>query len=163
METLPVSIIAKYFIKKSNDSNRVITNKKLQKLVYYGQAWNLVLNGKPIFKEPIEAWVHGPAINSLYESYKQFSYNPIVEQVTDDDIKNIPQDIKAVLEEVWKVYGNYDGDYLELLTHSEEPWQKAREGLEIAQSSNNEISIELMREFYSKKNEKYEQDSTTTA
>lgn len=55
--------VGKYFIYLANKENKALTNKKLQKLVYYSQAWSLVLNdNKKLFKEPIEAWVHGPAV-----------------------------------------------------------------------------------------------------
>ena len=52
--------VALYFIKKGVDEKNPITNKKLQKLVYYSQAWSLVLNNEKLFNEKIEAWVHGP-------------------------------------------------------------------------------------------------------
>ena len=58
--------VADYFLYKANKEKKPITNKKLQKLVYYAQAWSLVLNNKKLFSEPIEAWVHGPAVRSLY-------------------------------------------------------------------------------------------------
>jgi uncharacterized phage-associated protein len=40
--------------------DRQITNLKLQKLLYYTQAWYLAFTGQPLFSESIEAWVHGP-------------------------------------------------------------------------------------------------------
>ena len=33
-----------------------ITHLKLQKLVYYAQAWFLALNDKPLFEEEMQAW-----------------------------------------------------------------------------------------------------------
>jgi uncharacterized phage-associated protein len=69
--------IGRYFIYLANQNHKPITNKKLQKLVYYSQAWSLVLNNKKLFNEPIEAWVHGPAVRSLYCRYKNFGFSPI--------------------------------------------------------------------------------------
>ena len=154
----PVSaeIIAKYFIKKAQDEGETITNKKLQKLLYYAQAWNLALNEKPLFKEDIEAWVHGPAIREVYVKYKKFGFHPIKEEVSTKDFKNIDSDL---LDEVWRVYGKYDADYLEVLTHNEEPWQKARQGFEPADLATTIISHDDMGAYYKKRYE----SATSTA
>lgn len=45
--------VAEYFIHCSNKAGIPITNKKLQKLVYYAQAWSLVLNDTKLFSEKI--------------------------------------------------------------------------------------------------------------
>lgn len=37
-----------------------ITTMKLQKLVYYAQAWHLVFHSEPLFADTIEAWPQGP-------------------------------------------------------------------------------------------------------
>jgi len=62
---IDADLIADYFIYKGKEENKPITNKKLQKLLYYSQAWYLVFNKKPLFKDKIEAWVHGPAIRTI--------------------------------------------------------------------------------------------------
>ena len=54
-------------------------NLKLQKLVYYAQAWHLALRDVPLFEEDFEAWVHGPVIPALYQEYKKFGWRPILE------------------------------------------------------------------------------------
>ena len=69
--------VAEYFIDKSNKDKKSITNKKLQKLLYYAQVWSLVLNDEKLFSERIEAWVHGPAIPVVYRKFKGFEFNPI--------------------------------------------------------------------------------------
>ena len=143
--------VAKYFIWKAQGEKKAITNKKLQKLLYYAQAWSLVLNDKKLFNEKIEAWVHGPAVRDVYVEYKKFGFGPITESVPDDVVAKIPEDTKNFLDQVWSVYGKRDAAYLEYLSHSEMPWQKAREGLEPHIGSENEISLRDMREFYSSK------------
>ena len=143
--------VGRYFIHLANQERKPITNKKLQKLVYYSQAWSLVLNdNKKLFKEPIEAWVHGPAVRSLYVRYKKFGFSPIQEEVAAESLK-ISGKTKELLDEIWKLYGKLDAEYLEMLTHSERPWLEAREGLQSHESSENEISTEAMKSFYSEK------------
>ncbi len=142
--------VGRYFIYLANQEKEPITNKKLQKLVYYSQAWSLVLNGNKLFKEPIEAWVHGPAVRSLYVEYKKFGFNSINEEIDEASIK-ITTKGRELLDEIWKVYGKLDAGYLEMLTHSEQPWQEARSGLQGSENSDNEISTKVMKSFYSTK------------
>ena len=142
--------ISDYFVWKSNQVNKPITNKKIQKLAYYSQAWNLVFNdGTDLFKDPIEAWMHGPAIRNLWHKYKTYGFNPIPNVVKPQDLN---PDQVSLLEEIWRVYGGYDAEYLEALTHSEEPWRKAREGLETDESSSIVIQNANMRQYYTQLN-----------
>jgi len=145
-QTFSASEVAKYFIWKASCDGKSITNKKLQKLLYYAQAWYLALKNKPLFTEDIQAWVHGPAIPSIYEQYKKFGYENIHMAINKKDIAALIDD--DLLSEVWKVYGKYDAEYLETLTHNEKPWQKAREGLNAGDASTNVISKEEMQNFY---------------
>jgi uncharacterized phage-associated protein len=138
--------IAKYFIWKASQEGKKITNKKLQKLLYYAQAWNLAVKNRPLFKEDIEAWVHGPTIRNIYDQYKTFGFGTITEKVDPKDIKELSKD--ELLGEVWKVYGKFDAEYLEMLTHNELPWQEAREGINEGIPSTNVISLETMRDYY---------------
>lgn len=144
-------LVAEYFIDKANKEGKPITNKKLQKLLYYAQAWSLVLRDKKLFEEKIEAWVHGPAIRDIYVEYKKFGFNPIKKKIPETSLNKISGDTLEFLESVWSVYGGLDAGYLEMLTHNESPWQEAREGLQGSENSENEISIETMKRFYSKK------------
>lgn len=143
-----VNSICDYFIEKGINSKRPISNKKLQKLLYYAQAWSLVLRNKRLFDDSFEAWVHGPAIRSVYKKYKKFGYNPITE-VDENESFKISNDTKKILDEVWRVYGSKDANYLELLTHAEKPWIDARDGLSVHQSSDNVITRKKMKKYYS--------------
>ncbi|WP_307850044.1 MULTISPECIES: type II toxin-antitoxin system antitoxin SocA domain-containing protein [unclassified Saccharopolyspora] len=42
-----------------------MTAMKLQKLVYYSQAWHLVWDERPLFDEPVQAWANGPVVPDL--------------------------------------------------------------------------------------------------
>ena len=43
---------------------------RLQKLLYYCQAWHLVWADRPLFPERIEAWANGPVVREVYERHK---------------------------------------------------------------------------------------------
>lgn len=140
--------LADYFLYKGIEEGVEITPKKLQKLLYYAQAWSAAINDKKLFEDKIEAWIHGPAIKDVYNAFQEFGGKPIVKKVSDKSIQEIPNEIKLFVDKVWSVYSGFDGNYLEYLTHSESPWKDARKGIQPCISSDNEITYESMRAFY---------------
>lgn len=149
MKKITAFDVADYFIFISDQGpKRMVSNKKLQKLVYYAQAWNLAIKDKPLFNDKIEAWIHGPAIPALYGKYKKFGFNPIESESPSYYDPSIITSHKEILDEVWRIYSKYDANYLEALTHQEEPWINARSQLEFDKESTNEITHKTMKEFY---------------
>lgn len=124
-----------------------MTSIKLQKLVYYCQAWSLVWDEKPLFHDKIEAWANGPVIPSLFYkhkgkytiNYQSFSLgNPNKLSTTQVET------INAVLDH----YGNRTAQWLIELSHIEEPWINARKGIPDGIRSNREITLEEMAMYY---------------
>jgi uncharacterized phage-associated protein len=145
-------VVAHYFMAKSRKSKRSdFSNKKLQKLLYYAQAWSLVLRDKKLLNDRFEAWIHGAAIPAVYRHYKPYGFNNIEEDFDESEFSSLSDDEKRLLDEVWNIYGKYDADYLELLNHSEEPWQKARENISPFEPSAAKISETEMKLFYGAK------------
>lgn len=142
--------VARYFLTKSKPGTEyAITHLKLQKIVYYAQAWHIALKNKPLFKERIEAWIHGPVCPELYDYYKEYGFEEI-DPVSSESVSINDKDTKEVLDFVWELYGNRSGKFLEQLTHQEDPWLNARGTLGEYIRSNNEISHESMYEYFSK-------------
>jgi uncharacterized phage-associated protein len=55
--------LPRHFLKLSQpDIGDVISNLKLQKLLYYAQGFYLAIYGKALFEEDIVAWEHGPVV-----------------------------------------------------------------------------------------------------
>jgi uncharacterized phage-associated protein len=123
-----------------------VANLKLQKLLYYAQAWNLVFTDEPLFHETCEAWVHGPVVARVFGEYKTSRWAPIA-----DPIGPAVEDpeIRAHIDNVLEAYGNFGATQLERLTHQERPWIEARAGLAPDEPSRNAISMKSMKEFYS--------------
>ncbi|WP_293160642.1 Panacea domain-containing protein [Okeania sp. SIO2C9] len=70
--------IARYFLCRiDREAGDTISPFKLQKLVYYAQAWSLVFRNKPLFFQDIEAWVSGPIIRDVWNEYKPYNYRDI--------------------------------------------------------------------------------------
>lgn len=142
--------IVPYFLRVSSRGARGgMTPLKLQKLLYYSQAWYLVFKNKPLFQEKIEAWVHGPVVPSVYHSFKHLRYSEITDKNLIDENHIIDEEEKLILNLVWKVYGNQEAKFLEYLSHSEYPWANARQGLDEDQLSSRTISLNDMKQYYS--------------
>jgi uncharacterized phage-associated protein len=147
--------IADYFIALSNETGSLITNLKLQKLVYYVQSWHLALYKEPWFDGEFQAWIHGPVLPELYTEYKHFKWHPIeredlaVEYLYEFEAE-IGEDKTEFIHEIVDEYFGMDGYELERLTHLEDPWKMARVGLREDEPSRNPIKNKWMEEFYDK-------------
>lgn len=137
--------VAAYILKRQGE----MTTMKLQKLVYYCQAWGLVWDEKPLFNEQIEAWVNGPVVRELYEAHRgAFNVGP-------DDIPGnagaLDSEQVDTVENVLKYYGSKPSKYLVDLTHSEDPWILARNraGLSPMERGDAIITHADMAEYYS--------------
>ena len=136
--------VADWFLSKQG-----MEHKKLQKLCYYAQAWHCALQGKPLFPDVIEAWVHGPVVPTLYQKYKSYGWQEIPQVKFDE--RRLSNTVLEVLGAVYNTYGSFSGEQLEALTHSEMPWQKARGSkLQPYEICTNPITLEDMKEFYLK-------------
>ncbi len=140
----PVSVldVAQYIL----DRKGKMTTWKLQKLCYYSQAWSVVWDDEPLFRERIEAWANGPVIPALYEKHKgNFTVSKIPGQ---PDKLSVSQ--KETIDGVLGTYGDKAASWLSELTHSEAPWQRARQRdrLGLGERGNAEIRLDDMAEYY---------------
>jgi uncharacterized phage-associated protein len=142
--------VADYFIWLAKETGSFISNLKLQKLVYYAQAWHLAIHETPLFGEDFQAWVHGPVIPELYQKYKHFGWRPI----TDDVTPQLSAETIEFLEGVSDEYFSCDGYELERMTHAEAPWNLARLGLAADTISTAQIEKAWMKEYYGARVEK---------
>lgn len=133
--------IAKYIVKKYGP----ISAMKLQKLVYYSQAWSLVWEERPLFKSRIEAWAAGPVSPTLYEHHRgQF----LITSWTLGDEKKLSADDRETIDAVVRYYGKKTAQQLSDLTHREAPWVNARKGVPDGVRSNSLISDAALAEYY---------------
>lgn len=126
------------------DKHGPMTAMKLQKLVYYSQAWSLVWDEEPLFTQAIEAWANGPVVRELYQAHRgQFQVSSVGGDAT--RLKKIQREtVDAVLAE----YGDKSSQWLSDLTHREDPWRDAREGVSDGVRSDREITHAAMAEYY---------------
>ena len=126
------STIAKWIINKINPEPL-----KLQKLLYLSQGYSYAFYDRPLFKDELEGWVHGPVVRSVYNEYSTYQYNPIM---TSYIIEDLDKDAIDLLEYVINKYGKYDAKYLEYLTHNQDPWINSRLGLDPDERSDKTIN-----------------------
>lgn len=134
--------VATYILQKKGSMSAM----KLQKLVYYSQAWSLVWDDKPLYTSHIEAWANGPVIPTLYKRHKGIF--KVSKHDIEGDPKNLTKEQKETIDAVLGVYGDKDPQFLSMLTHSERPWKEARNGLDPGERGNNVISHSSMAEYY---------------
>lgn len=123
--------IANYFLSKAQDDDQeLISNLKLQKLVYYAQGIHLAIFKKPLFGEAIVAWNYGPVVEELYHRYKKYEAGGIPANKT---FKRVSIDIntRTFLDEIYKVFGQFSAIRLMTLAHSDQCWIDAGIGNEI--------------------------------
>lgn len=134
--------VAAYILQKQGS----MSTWKLQKLVYYSQAWSLVWDERPMFEERIEAWANGPVIPALYQAHRgRFT---IAAGEIDGDPGALDKDSRETVDAVIEFYGKQTGRWLSELTHQERPWLDAREGLRPGQRGQHRISIDAMADYY---------------
>jgi uncharacterized phage-associated protein len=134
--------IAAYILRKQGE----MTAMKLEKLVYYSQAWSLVWDEEALFEDRIEAWVNGPVMPTLYRCHRgMFKVSDWPQGNPDALTPKQRETVDAVL----KFYGDKSSQWLSDLTHREAPWLQARKGLEPGDPSRREISHASLAEYYS--------------
>ena len=135
--------VAEYILLKKGE----MTTIKLQKLVYYSQAWCLVWTEKPLFPEEIQAWANGPVVPVLYNKHKgEFKVDSSFD--FGGDVNNLTDDEKDTIDHVLDYYGNAKAWQLADLTYREDPWKNARGDIPISHKSKNIISNSSMIEYY---------------
>ncbi len=143
-----IELVANYFL-----SRVIMTNKKLQKIVYYAYCWFIVNHNdnsenitNVLFREQPEAWIHGPVFPTLYEKYRQYGRDTIPQVEFNE---TIDEDLEEFFNEIIEIFGEFDGDQLELMTHNESPWLEARKNYNNNEPSNKLISLEEIYNYYS--------------
>lgn len=126
--------ISDYFLYKAQEATEedqeLISNLKLQKLVYYAQGLFMAAYGKPLFSDKIKAWTYGPVVPELYHHYKKYgskgicadkNFNPSI----------IDEDTKKFLDEIYEVFSQFSAFRLMNIAHSDQCWIDAGIGNEI--------------------------------
>lgn len=152
--------LSEFVIRFCQSNQMSISNLKLQKILYYIQAWHLVyFNKHPFFDDTPEAWINGPVYRKIYNEYKdcgreEFSIledNHSKEEAYKKALSflNISKEQEEYLRASLLYFGSLSAQQLVMRTHLEKPWNEARNGLGELEYSDKIISHEMMYEYYS--------------
>ncbi|EEV6044720.1 DUF4065 domain-containing protein [Escherichia coli] len=138
--------IADYLLFFAHEHGDQITPLKLQKLVFYADAWYMALNNdRELIPNQFEAWVHGPVVRELYNRFSDYKWRAIDEEIKRPEL---PNGVVNHLDEIYKVFGGFSAYELEQLTHQEKPWILAREGVQEGEPCRNLIDKKITSDFY---------------
>jgi uncharacterized phage-associated protein len=140
MPTLSVHDVAAHVLRQQGPMSAM----KLEKLVYYSQAWSLAWVNEPLFADAVEAWIKGPIIRALWRRHK----GRHLLTRWDGEGSAWSQRQTTTVNRVLMFYGGLSGTELSTLTHSEKPWRDARQGLDYDEPGTREITPAAMREHY---------------
>lgn len=150
IKTLNAPLIADFILQNYGPMSHL----KLQKLLYYIDAYHLAYFDKPVVEENFEAWVHGPVCREVYNSLRDKSL--LYAELGFDNETNptatieseLTQDQITLINDVLSELSQWTGFQLESATHKELPWIEARKGFGPADRCDAIISKETMRDFY---------------
>ena len=136
MRTRSAQQVAQYILGQAMGSGELVTNLKMQKLVYYAYAHALVLTGTPLFSDEIKAWKLGPVAPNLYHELKVYGYNPIgvgflhpytpeTAEIELESLFNFEQ--LFAMDLVCDHYMSLGARALSNKSHEEPPWNRGRE------------------------------------
>ncbi len=147
-ETVDVLHVSKYFQSKIDDeAGSSITPLKMQKLVYFSQGWHLAFYDKPLFDSELQAWQHGPVSPKVYYEYNNYVYRNI-DKVVFDVGEIFDNDQIDLLDEIYEVYGCFDGKVLEKMSHKDDPWKIARNGYGEDDNCQEIITNESIKKYF---------------
>lgn len=124
-----------------------ITHSKLQKLLYYCQAWHYTIFNEVLFDERIEAWAHGPVVPSQFNRFNNIDFFQNIKVKYCENIK-LKSKTEQLLNEVVGIYNKCTDGHLELLVKREDPWKKTRGNIPEFKKCQKEIQLDLMKQYY---------------
>ncbi len=136
--------VAGYLLWLADRDRSGIDHLKLQKLVYYAQAFHLGSEGEALFNETLHAWRYGPASPDLWsrECYRRGLIEP--PDASGEEAFSDRQ--RELVELVYERFRDLSGIELVHRTHEEAPWQQATE--RSRDGGDDTITHEQMRLYY---------------
>lgn len=138
----PVLEVAQYIIWYCDRQNYIVSNLKLQKILYYIQAEFLVVRKTACFLEAIEAWTIGPVVPKVYHKYGAFG-NPYIPYVNEPDDFSISYGDRVLIGDIVDACAPYTTSQLTEITRHQSPW------MDTYHAGHRVISEEAIAKFFS--------------
>lgn len=150
-KTIDSIVLSNYILKHYGPMSHL----KLQKLLFYCDAYCLAYFGQELIVDQFEAWVHGPVSRKVFNElkgqavlYTDVAYSETPGMDVDAEFAKLTTDQQALIKDVLDQLASWTGLELERATHNERPWQLARVGYDDAQPCHEIISKEETARFY---------------
>lgn len=142
--------LAKELVKLSlaGEEGDPLTNLRLQKLLYYAQAWSVVLRESELFPEEVRAWRYGPVVEEVYQALPDGRCGAFVPPDAFAMAPDLGAEDALFVRSFWEAYNQYSASELYRMTHSEMPWRKSRGDRPINVNANDPIAIEDIEEYF---------------
>lgn len=145
-------VLCEYIVKHYGSMSHL----KLQKLLFYCDAYHLAYFGTELVSDKFQAWVHGPVSRKVYDSlkdksilYSELSYSYAPGDIdVDAEFAKLTTDQKDLVSTVLENLSEWNQFQLETAIHRELPWIQARVGYGPADRCEVYISKETTMKFY---------------
>jgi uncharacterized phage-associated protein len=134
--------VAQYILEKRGP----MTAMKLQKLVYYAQAWHIAWTDDTLFPDRIEAWAEGPVCPELFKRHRGAFR---VSRISGGRSDRLAAGERDTIDRILRFYADKSPQWLSDLTHMERPWREARNTVPEGTPSNKVITPAAMGSYYS--------------
>ena len=127
--------VSEYILRK-----QPVFNLKLQKLLYFTQAYFLIKKGEPCFSDKIYAWDSGPTVPTVYRYFRKYAFLAFPENVyiveNEDgriekkryDAEAISEDDRKLIDDVIEAFSDYPSSWMLDLIRGQDPYIKACKG-----------------------------------
>lgn len=132
--------VAQYILIEESKKNRLVSNIRLQKYLYFSQFISFSVYGFELFNDDFEAWEYGPCIPKIYTRFKAYGSTGII-VLGDGDSKYIPDILgyrydydkpnehdRFVINKAIEFCDRFTNDELVDICHSHKCWDLAFKG-----------------------------------
>ncbi|WP_149208004.1 Panacea domain-containing protein [Flavobacterium johnsoniae] len=140
-----VDIANKIIANINTEAGDLISNLKLQKLLYYMQGYYIAIFNKKLFDDVIEAWQYGPVVPTMYMHFKEFGSSAITisDEIKENIIRLDTDEEENLFNDVFEQYNQYSAIALMNMTHDEKPWRQIFNA-----NPKGEIDFDLLKDFF---------------
>lgn len=124
--------VSNFVLRLAADTGRTLTQMSLLKIVFYAHGWYLALRGAPLFRQPVEAWEHGPVVKVVRDAFKGYGKRPIDRFAERLDLEtgelipvgsDLADDDKGFVSHIFDMYAHLPAFELSDMTHEPgSPW-----------------------------------------
>jgi uncharacterized phage-associated protein len=124
--------ISNFLLDYAESEGKKLTVMSLLKIIYFAHGWHLAKFGRPLIRNPFEAWHNGPVVRAVYDCFRDYGskviddratkFNPLSESYEPVDYRLNPEQA-TLLRNVFGAYSQMNAFQLSDMTHQAgSPW-----------------------------------------